>query len=182
MICDELKNTIDNGFSFRCPPVGEDCRDGCLYNLDDDPNETTNVAKDHPVILEEMKLKLKKYSQMWTPSNTDSNPSNKQYGVFNPIRNGDNPDCAPGGKYVDKCGDDYCSDDELAYDPKCASAELGWCKVCPPVAPGTTSDCDPDNEDDPKKIHLKGCTSLQTCKKFTEETGYYSWVAPTAGP
>jgi len=153
------------GYDLNCPDVGMNCVNGCLFNIDEDPAEMYDVSDKYPEIKAELMAKLLSMASPWSPTNTN--------GVFNPLRNGDNPDCAPGGKYEAECGADYCSDDEAAYDPACASEEKGWCKVC---APGNAG-CD-----ESEKIHLKGCTSLATCHKFTHETGFYSWVAPTAGP
>jgi len=156
------------GFSvglLTCPAPGQNCTKGCLFNLDEDPAEQYDVADKYPRILAEMWDKLKAYETKWTPDNPT--------GIFNPIRNGNNPNCAPGGKYEAECGADYCSDEEAAYDPSCASAKNGWCLVC---APGNAG-CDHS-----EKIHLKGCTSRETCHHFTHETGFYSWVAPSAGP
>jgi arylsulfatase I/J len=153
------------GHELQCPSVGMNCLNGCLFNLDEDPQEMYDVADKYPAIRDELMAKLNSMASAWTPDNPT--------GIFNPVRNGNNPDCAPGGKHEVECGADYCSDEEEAYNPSCASAELGWCKVC---APGNAG-CD-----ESEKINLKGCTSLETCHKFTHETGFYSWVAPNAGP
>jgi arylsulfatase I/J len=163
------------GFDMSCPGPGMDCREGCLFDLDNDPEEMYNVAEKYPDVLAMMKEKMAAYGKKWDPANPSQGGSYTNQGIFNPIRNGATKDCKPGvGMYADICGSDYCSDSEWAYDPSCYPN----CKVCPPQEPG----CKDDGKDDPKKIALKGCTSPDTCHKFTHETGFYSWVAPSAGP
>jgi len=175
--------SIPLGFPLRCPPVGENCTAGCLYDLDNDPEEMHNVAKgsmtpEQSAIHADMMNRLKAYATKWSPTNTN--------GVFNPVRNGNSLRCASAsicqqyyagddecGADFPKCGSEFCSDDEAAYDPDCYPD----CLVCPPgIGPPA---CTPTTG---PKMNLMGCTNPATCHKFTDETGFYSWVAPSAGP
>eukprot|EP00929_Paragymnodinium_shiwhaense_P033329 TRINITY_DN18316_c0_g2_i1.p1 TRINITY_DN18316_c0_g2~~TRINITY_DN18316_c0_g2_i1.p1 ORF type:complete len:763 (-),score=112.99 TRINITY_DN18316_c0_g2_i1:608-2896(-) len=83
-ICPMVKKKIPAPFnkSIHCS-AGLDCRNGCLFNLDTDPNEEHDVSKSHPEILAQMKAKLTKNQKLWTKE--------EPWGVFNPIRAGDDP-------------------------------------------------------------------------------------------
>mmetsp|Transcript_122681 Transcript_122681/g.273894 ORF Transcript_122681/g.273894 Transcript_122681/m.273894 type:complete len:667 (+) Transcript_122681:80-2080(+) len=76
---------------------GLDCTKGCLFNLDEDPTETTDVREQNPEIWAEMMAKLKNNSKEWTKE--------EKWGIFNPIRAGDDP------RYngPDKCVDNTCT-------------------------------------------------------------------------
>jgi hypothetical protein len=98
-------STVNNTFHCR---AGLDCRHGCLFNLDTDPNEEHEVGKLHPEILASMIAKLQNRSKLWTPE--------EPYGIFNPIRGGDDP------RYdgPDKCDGNTCTStlrcNEFVYD------------------------------------------------------------------
>lgn len=176
-VIDDLSNQY--GLSIECPGVGMDCREGCLFDLDNDPEELYDVADKHPEVLATMKEKLQAYSKKWDPANPSQGSSYTNQGIFNPIRNGATKDCRPVvGKDAAICGSDYCSDSEWAYDPSCYPN----CMVCPPQEAGCVDSVKDDPMNEAKKISLKGCSSIETCHKFTHETGFYSWVAPSAGP
>ena len=101
--------SIPLGFPLRCPPVGENCTAGCLYDLDNDPEEMHNVAKgsmtpEQSAIHADMMNRLKAYATKWSPTNTN--------GVFNPVRNGNSLRCAS----ASICQQYYAGDD-------------GWCQL-----------------------------------------------------
>jgi arylsulfatase I/J len=81
--------------SFRCPN-GLDCRNGCLFNVKSDPNEENDVSAANPQVLARLMAKHANLSKPWTPE--------QPWGVFNPIRNGEDPRAAG--------TDDECSGDE----------------------------------------------------------------------
>eukprot|EP00966_Prymnesium_polylepis_P137115 3168316-Prymnesium_polylepis.1 len=60
--------------------AGLDCRNGCLFDIFDDPNERHDLASQLPEKLEQMMARLKTLSKPWT--------TDEPWGVFNPIRNG----------------------------------------------------------------------------------------------
>lgn len=85
--CLSDQNTRDaRGHSFanmlNCS-AGYDCTAGCLFNLDEDPNEEVDVAAQNPEIHAEMMAKVANYSKLWTKE--------EPWGVFNPIRSGSDP-------------------------------------------------------------------------------------------
>jgi len=86
---------------------GMDCRSGCLFNLDADPDEKVDVAAQFPEIVSSMQATLANLSKLWTPE--------EPWGVFNPIRAGDDP------RYngPEKCEGIGCTDmqkcDEFVY-------------------------------------------------------------------
>jgi len=86
---------------------GMDCRSGCLFNLDADPDEKVDVAARFPEIVSSMQARLANLSKLWTPE--------EPWGVFNPIRAGDDP------RYngPEKCEGTGCTDmqkcDEFVY-------------------------------------------------------------------
>merc|ERR1712032_579886 len=79
--CPEIKDKLTAPFNntIKCSK-GMDCTKGCLFNLEDDPNEENDVAAQNPQILASMMAKLMKHSKLWT--------ADEPWGVFNPIRNG----------------------------------------------------------------------------------------------
>lgn len=82
--------------TFNCS-AGLDCRKGCLFDLELDPNESKDVASENPDILASMMAKLSNHSKLWT--------SEEPWGVFNPVRGGDDP------RYEgpDKCVGNTCT-------------------------------------------------------------------------
>ena len=159
-------DNIIAGYELQCPSPGMDCSNGCLYDLENDPSESTNLAQnpDYADILKNMTRMLAEKSTPWSPTNPQ--------GVFNPPRNGFNKDCAPGGNLSHICGADYCSDELEAYNTSCYPN----CFVCPPGECCDKKDC-PAGQAPVEKIRLKGCTSVEQCHTMAYKTGFYSWVA-----
>jgi len=96
--CAKAKAGLDAQWakSLNCS-AGLDCRNGCLFNLDVDPNEENEVGQENPEILASMMEKLKKGQKEWTKE--------EPWGIFNPIRGGDDP------RYdgPDKCEGNTCT-------------------------------------------------------------------------
>jgi arylsulfatase I/J len=87
-----LEDPLDPQVSTRLPALealkedcqgGMNCRSGCLFNLDADPNEKDDVAAQFPEIVSSMQATLANLSKLWTPE--------EPWGVFNPIRAGNDP-------------------------------------------------------------------------------------------
>eukprot|EP00930_Biecheleria_cincta_P055119 TRINITY_DN41481_c0_g1_i1.p1 TRINITY_DN41481_c0_g1~~TRINITY_DN41481_c0_g1_i1.p1 ORF type:complete len:642 (+),score=93.16 TRINITY_DN41481_c0_g1_i1:50-1975(+) len=97
--CPTLKAKLPEVFqkTFNCS-AGMDCTNGCLFNLEEDPNEENDVSAENPEIVAHLKAKLKKNTKLWTKE--------EPWGVFNPIRNGEDP------RYdgPDKCSGNGCTD------------------------------------------------------------------------
>jgi len=75
--------------------AGYDCTEGCLFNIEEDPNETTNLASDPAYAATHMRLKNKLETEAghkWT--------AKEPWGIFLPSRN----TCAP-GQFDEKCSD-----------------------------------------------------------------------------
>jgi len=82
--CQTAKQSLSVEFAstLNCN-YGLDCRHGCLFDLENDPTETTDVSKENPDVLASMMAKLQNNSKLWTKE--------EQWGIFNPIRAGDDP-------------------------------------------------------------------------------------------
>jgi len=97
-VCPTVKDKLSPEWknTFNCS-AGLDCSKGCLFDLEEDPNEKTNVASNNSEILTSMMAKLKNNSKLWT--------TEEPWGIFNPMRAGDDP------RYEgpDKCVGDSCT-------------------------------------------------------------------------
>jgi len=80
--CQKAKQSLKFASTLDCS-YGLDCLHGCLFDLENDPNEKTDVSKENPDVHASMMAKLQKNSKMWTKE--------EPWGIFNPIRAGDDP-------------------------------------------------------------------------------------------
>lgn len=98
---------------YNCS-AGMDCTQGCLFNLEDDPNERTDVSAENPKILGSMMKKLDRNSKLWTKE--------EPWGIFNPIRAGSDP------RYNgdDKCEGNGCTDMNKCHEFSFVTGFYSW--------------------------------------------------------
>jgi len=136
-LCPKLKEKVAEPLrGFVTCSLGQDCRNGCLYNLDEDPGEHNDVAAKHPQVHKEMMEKLAKGQKKWTAA--------EPWGVFNPVRAGDDPNYD--GPW--KCSGDSCTSTEKCNEFVFVTGFYSWAADADELP--TTEPQAPDSETEPQ--------------------------------
>jgi len=115
-----LPYPLNESKAIKCS-AGLNCTKGCLFNLEDDPSETHDLSAENPEILASMMAELSRNSKLWT--------AEEPWGVFNPIRNGEDP------RYhgPDECAGIECTDMNKCKEFVYETGFYSWAAEAPAV-------------------------------------------------